>query len=81
MRLADPARTTASDLLGPRGTFVHYARVGESHFVVLVERPYPWPVGLLLERPLGTGMVLGGAFVAVVFLSRHWRRRVPTTEN
>jgi hypothetical protein len=76
----DPARTTATDLLGPRGTFVHYARVGESHFVVLVEQSYPWPVGLLLERPLASGLVLGGAFVAVVFLSRRWRRRVATTE-
>jgi serine/threonine-protein kinase len=78
---ANPARTTASDMLGPRGTFVHYARVGESHFVVLVERPYPWPVGLLVERPLGSGLVLGGAFVAVGFLSRRWRRRVPNTES
>ena len=72
---ADPARTTASDLLGPRGTFVHYARVGESHFVVLAERPYPWPVGLLLERPVSAGLVLTGAAVAVVLLSRRIRGR------
>ncbi len=71
---ADPARTTAADPFGPRGTFVHYARAGDSHFVVLVERPYPWPLGLLLERPLASGVALGGAALAVIALSRRWRR-------
>ena len=72
---ADPALTTAADPFGPRGSFVHYARVGDSHFVVYVERPYPWPLGLLLERPVSAGLVLTGAAVAVVLLSRRIRGR------
>jgi serine/threonine-protein kinase len=71
---ADPARTTAADLFGPRGTFVHYARAGDSHFVVLVERPYPWPLGLLLQRPLASGVGMGAAALALFVLSRRWRR-------
>src|SRR5205085_8879272 len=41
---ADPTLAAASDPLGPHGSFVHYVRVGDSHFVILVERPYPWPL-------------------------------------
>jgi serine/threonine-protein kinase len=72
---ADPALAAAADLLGQRGTFVHYARVGDSHFVILAERLYPWPLNLLLERPLRGGLALGGAFVVVALLSRRLRRR------
>jgi hypothetical protein len=72
---ADPTRTRAADPFGPHGTFVHYARVGDSHFVVLVERPYPWPLNLLLERPAGSGLVLGGAILAAALLSRRLRRQ------
>jgi serine/threonine-protein kinase len=72
---ADPALQTAADLLGPRGTFVHYARAGDSHFVVVVERLYPWPLGFVLERPLASGLGLAGALLAGVVLSQRWRRR------
>jgi hypothetical protein len=72
---ADPTLTSAADLFGPRGTFVHYARVGESHFVVFVERLYPWPLHVLLERPVGSGLSLGGAFLAAALVSRRLRRR------
>jgi hypothetical protein len=72
---ADRALTHAVDLFGPRGTFVHYARVGDSHFVVLVERLYPWPLHWLLERPAGSSLALGGAFLAAALLSRRLRRR------
>jgi serine/threonine-protein kinase len=72
---ADPARVTATDVFGPRGTFVHYARVGDSHFVVFVERPYPWPLNLLLERPVASGLALAGTLLAVALLSRRLRRR------
>jgi eukaryotic-like serine/threonine-protein kinase len=73
---ADPGLTSASDLLGPRGSFVHYARVGDSHFVTFVERPYPWPLDRLLERPLLWGLLLTTAFLAAGLLSRRpWARR------
>jgi serine/threonine-protein kinase len=69
-----PTRRTAVDPFGPRGTFVHYARVGDSHFVAFVERPYPWPLGMLLERPVVSSLAVGGAFLAVALLSRRLRR-------
>jgi hypothetical protein len=72
---ADPDLTRAADLLGPRGTFVHYARVGDSHFVVCVERPYPWPLDRLLERPLAWGGLLVSVLVAAAFVSRRLRGR------
>jgi serine/threonine-protein kinase len=72
---ADLTLAAAADLIGPRGTFVHYARVGDSHFVILVERLYPWPLNLLLDRPLSSGLALGGAFLAAALLSRRLRRR------
>jgi serine/threonine-protein kinase len=68
-----PGLMSAADLLGPRGSFVHYARVGDSHFVVFVERPYPWPLDRLLERPLVWGLALTTAFLAVGLLSRRLR--------
>jgi hypothetical protein len=72
---ADLTLAIAADLIGPRGSFVHYARVGDSHFVILVERLYPRPLNLLLERPLRSGLALGGAFLAAALLSRRLRRR------
>ena len=54
---------------------MHYARVGDSHFVILVERLYPWPLNFLLDRPLGGGLALGGVFLAAALLSRRLRRR------
>jgi serine/threonine-protein kinase len=70
----DPARRTAVDAFSG-GSFVHYARVGESHFVALVEQPYPWPVPLVQRRPracLAVVALLGGA---VVVLPRVYRSR------
>jgi serine/threonine-protein kinase len=72
---ADPGLASAADLLGPRGAFVHYARVGDSHFVVFVERPYPWPLDRLLGRPLLGGLLLSAAFLAAALLSRRPRGR------
>jgi serine/threonine-protein kinase len=71
----DPSLATAADVIGRRGSFVHYARVGDSHFVIRVERRYPWPLNVLLERPLGSSLVVGGAFITIALLSRRPRRR------
>src|SRR5262249_52820946 len=54
----DPALKQSADRFNNRGGFVHYARVGESHFVVLVEQLYPWPVSTVLQRPLACGLAL-----------------------
>jgi len=72
---ADRTLATAADVIGPLGTFVHYARVGDSHFVIRVERLYPWPLNWLLRRPLASGLFLGGSFLAAAILSRQLRRR------
>jgi hypothetical protein len=72
---ADPLLIAAADVFGPRGTFVHYARVGDSHFVAFVERLYPWPLNFILERPIGSSVAVVGALVATVFLSRRLRQR------
>jgi serine/threonine-protein kinase len=72
---ADPSLATAADVIGPRGTFVHYARVGDSHFVIRVERRYPGPLNWLLERPFVSSLVVGGAFITIALLSRRLRRR------
>jgi serine/threonine-protein kinase len=74
-------RLAAGDAVGvcSAGGFTHYARVGDSHFVVLSEQPYPWPLAAVLGRPLAslTAAVLLAALAAV--LSRLyrilWRRR------
>jgi serine/threonine-protein kinase len=71
----DQTLATAADVVGPRGTFVHYARVGDLHFVIRVERRYPWPLNLLLERPVGSGLALGATFLGMALLSRRLRRR------
>jgi serine/threonine-protein kinase len=71
----DPTLATTADVIGPRGTFVHYARVGDSHFVILVERLYPWPLNWLIDRPLASGLAAAGVFLAAAFLSRRVRRR------
>jgi hypothetical protein len=74
---ADPTLATAAAPAGPLGTFVHYARVGDSHFVVFVERSYPWPLSLLLERPLGSSLALAAVSLTVLLLCRRFRRCRP----
>jgi serine/threonine-protein kinase len=75
----DPALVEAADAFGPHGSFVHYARVGDSHFIVRVERPYAWPLNRLLERPLLYGPVGAALFLATVYLSRRLRSRLASS--
>ena len=75
----DPALVEAADAFGPHGSFVHYARVGDSHFIVRVERPYAWPLNMLLERPLLSGSVVAALFLATVYLSRRLRSRLASS--
>src|SRR5262249_12856998 len=65
----------AADMLSGRGGFVHYARVGDSHFVVLVEQLYPWPIPLLLQRPLMCGLALVLAVAGASVAPRWYRAR------
>jgi serine/threonine-protein kinase len=70
----DPTLRQAADKLSARGSLVNYARVGDSHFVVIVEQPYPWPICLLLQRPLACGgillVVVGGFLILPGWYSR-----------
>jgi serine/threonine-protein kinase len=71
---SEPARHEVSDRLAGEGSFMHYARVGDSGFVVMVERPYPWPIGLLLRAPGWVWPVLpSGAFALAVLWKRSRR--------
>jgi serine/threonine-protein kinase len=68
----DPELRQATDNFGRNGTFAHYARVAASHFVVIVERPYPWPLNRLLHHPLAVGLAVTVTCISAVALSR-WR--------
>jgi serine/threonine-protein kinase len=68
---SDPNLREDSDKLTGRGSFLHYARVGDSEFVVMVEHPYPWPIALLLWAPLWTWLAL---LPCTVITIAYWRR-------
>jgi hypothetical protein len=68
---ADSTLREDSERFSGRGSFLHYARVGDSHFVVMVEHPYPWPVGFLSRIPLWSVPVLA---VCALLLGIFWRR-------
>jgi hypothetical protein len=64
----------AANACSGNGCLVSFARVGDSHFVAMVERPYPWPLGLILRQPLG--YVIGfGLMLAFLGMVRRWYRR------
>jgi serine/threonine protein kinase len=67
-------RQAGHDFAGS-GCFLSFARVGDSDFVAVVERPYPWPVALLLRQPLGSVAVLGIVVVGVLAGRRWYDRR------
>jgi hypothetical protein len=72
---SEPTLHEVSDKLAGVGSFMHYARVGDSGFVVIVEHPYPWPIGAMLHpshwvRP----MLIAGVFALAVIAKGSWRR-------
>jgi serine/threonine-protein kinase len=64
----DPGLRQAADPLTRDGCLVTYARVGDSHFVAVVERLYPWPVSALVRHPLAAGAVLAALAAGAVLL-------------
>jgi serine/threonine-protein kinase len=73
-------RVQATDRFPGNGGFVDYARVGDSHFVVVVEQPYPWPINLLLNRTVWYTctvflVVLGAGAGVWSGIQRAWRLR------
>jgi eukaryotic-like serine/threonine-protein kinase len=70
----DAALRQTTSGLGGRGSLVSYARVGDSNFVAVVERPYPWPVTALLRRPIASSAFLG-FILACLLMGRRFRRR------
>jgi eukaryotic-like serine/threonine-protein kinase len=67
----DSALRESVDPFSRGGFLVTSARVGDSHFVALVERPYPWPIHMLLRYPLQTAVLLAGV-VLVLVVARRW---------
>ncbi len=59
----DRTKAQATDRLSS-GSVVDYARVGDSHFVVVVEQPYPWPLNVLLRWWVWWAVPLGAAALA-----------------
>jgi serine/threonine-protein kinase len=72
---ANAALTATTDLLDDHGAFVHYARVGDSQFVILAEHSYPWPMTLILRRPLllGAGIALAIGIGAILLRKGRWQ--------
>jgi serine/threonine protein kinase len=71
----NPALQQAADALGPKGAFVHYVRVGDSHFVVIVKRPYPWPFHDLFQQPFGWSLALASVCLGLGVTLRWYRIR------
>ena len=66
------------------GSAIHYQRVGNTHLVVVAQRPYPWPVRPFLDarqRPWAILAVITVVISPFVFWSRHRKSRAvpPTT--
>jgi serine/threonine-protein kinase len=74
---ANPGQDQAAERFSAAGGMVHYARVGDSPFAVIVEQPYPWPLHLLLRRPLGWAAVATTGFALLWWLRRARPRRAP----
>jgi serine/threonine-protein kinase len=67
---ADPGQQQAAERFSAAGGMVHYARVGDSPFVVIVEQPYPWPLHLLLRRPFGSAAAVAAGLAVLWWLRR-----------
>jgi serine/threonine-protein kinase len=64
----------ATDWLSAGGRLVNYARIGDSHYVAVVERPYPAPLRLVALHPLAAAATLA-AVAACLGLARRLPRR------
>jgi serine/threonine protein kinase len=69
----DPALREAADKFPGSGCLVDYARVGDSHFVAIVETAYPWPVGWFFQQPVWRAVALGVLLAALVLF---WEYRL-----
>jgi serine/threonine-protein kinase len=66
----------AAERFSADGRMVNYARVPDSPFVVIVEQPYPAPVGLLLRPPVPAVLAGAAALACLGTLARRrWARR------
>jgi hypothetical protein len=70
---ADPGLRHSTDWFSRSGSLVNYARIGDTHFVAVVERPYPGPVRLLALHPVATAASLA-ALAAGLALARRLPR-------
>jgi hypothetical protein len=66
----DPGRRQATDWFSATGSLIHYARIGDTHYVAVLEQPYPAPVRLVAKHPLVTATVIAVAIAALGLLRR-----------
>jgi serine/threonine-protein kinase len=67
-----PGFRQATDWFSATGSLVNYARIGDTHFVAVVERPYPAPLRLAALHPLASA-----AAAASLALCLGLARRLP----
>jgi serine/threonine protein kinase len=67
----DAAIKEEADHFSQNGSLIDYARVGDSHFIVIVERLYPWPIQAVARRPRLSFLALVGVAICSV-LWRWW---------
>jgi serine/threonine protein kinase len=71
---AQPDLRHATDWLSASGSMINYARIGDTHYVAVLERPYPAPVRLVARHPLVAAATIA-AVVAVLGIVRRVHRR------
>jgi hypothetical protein len=76
----DRSRTDAAVVFGPDGSFAHFARVGDTHFVAMVERSWPVPVNLLLLAPVVSAVAFAVLFILGATV-RWFLRRSPKAHH
>jgi serine/threonine-protein kinase len=66
----DAGRRQATDWFSATGSLIHYARIGDTHYVAVLEQPYPAPVRLIAKHPLATATAIAVAIAAFGLLRR-----------
>jgi serine/threonine-protein kinase len=76
----DSALRQATDWFSAIGALVHYARIGDTQYVAVLDRSYPGPVRFLALHPL-SGLVLLGVLALGLALIRRLPRGTATPEH
>jgi serine/threonine-protein kinase len=75
---ADPGLRQTTDWFSASGSMINYARIGDTHYVAVLERPYPEPIRLVVRHPLATVATIALVSAAFAALRRVPRRNAKT---